>query len=876
MKSVIVKLKPLALLLAVALTIASLAATQSNSHPPFDRKLTKKEDDWVRKTLRAMTLDEKIGQMVMADANITFWNRESEDYKKLEHHIRDNKVGGVLVFRSEVWPTAVLTNRWQEMARTPLLISSDLEMGMGMRFDDTPWWPPNMAVAATGDPKWARLQGEATALQARAMGVNWLFAPTVDVNNNPDNPVINVRSYGEDPQMVAEFGKAFIEGAQGAGAMACAKHFPGHGDTATDSHIGLPVVDVSRERLDSLELIPFRAAIAARAGGVMSAHIALPQIEPEPVAPLRQLNEREASAAEFLSRTEVDAPKVTLPATLSPKVLTGILREDLKFNGVIVTDAMSMAGVAARYTPGESAVRAIEAGADVIEKLPDIDAGIAGIKDAVAKGEIAETRINASVERILRAKAALGLNARRTVDLNEVDRVVNDPKLLEIARQIAEHSLTLVRDEKKLLPLKFGNAKGRLLNITFTDEDDRAITKPFVDELRARTEKVESFTLDLKSTEAEIDRALSRVRAEPFDAVIYSVAVRARSGKGSVALPQTGARIAERLIVSKTPLVVISFGNPYMLSSMADSPSYLLAYSPFPYSQRAVVRALFGEVEIGGKLPVTLPNLYPRGHGLKIDRIGQTAGGAKYGVNDVSYRLFYCDLQSAHFHTVTGFLHAILNKFGASTEAIKDGDKLDRKLVAFSDQIDGLVGAGDRIVPCLDEFEVSFKHPEEFPEDFFDHFRSELSQGRFAFVTSTRRPLKDLCLEGNMTSPFYNVFTSIELKEFSEREAHAFVAAYHQRVEFTDSELKFIFSYLDPHPLKLRILCDWVLKNREKQSADWALAEDVAREYENFFVGKFDAIQLLRAKSFFNPDNVKKLLDTLKTGRETFSGSGKD
>ncbi|MGH9842303.1 MAG: glycoside hydrolase family 3 protein, partial [Blastocatellia bacterium] len=618
-KDFMVKLKIFGFVFVIALLFAPSAATQNKTFLPFDRTLTKKEEGWVRRTLRSMTLDEKIGQMIMADANITFWNRESEEYKKLEHHIRDNKVGGVLVFRSEVWPTAVMTNRWQEMAKLPLLISSDLEMGMGMRFDDTPWWPPNMAVAATGDAKWARLQGEATALQARAMGVNWLFAPTSDVNNNPDNPVINVRSYGEDPQMVAEFAKAFIEGAQAAGAMACAKHFPGHGDTATDSHIGLPVVDVSRERLSTLELVPFRAAIAARVGGVMSAHIALPRIEPEMVAPVRQLTERESAAAEFLSQTEVNAPKVTLPATLSPKVLTGILREELKFNGVIVTDAMSMAGIAARYTPGESAVRAIKAGADVIEKLPDIDAGIAGVKEAVAKGEIAEARIDASVERILRAKAALGLNAKRTVDLNEVDRVVNDPNLLKIAEQIAEHSITLVRDEKKLLPLKFEKGKGRLLNITFTDEDDRAITKPFVDELRARAEKVaqvESITLDLKSTEAEIERAVSRVRAEPFDAVIYSVAVRARSGKGSVALPKTGVMLAERLIGSQAPLVVISFGNPYMLAAMPDAPSYLLAYNPFPISQRAAAKALLGEIEISGRLPVTLPGLYPRGHGI--------------------------------------------------------------------------------------------------------------------------------------------------------------------------------------------------------------------------------------------------------------------
>jgi beta-N-acetylhexosaminidase len=620
MKSISAKLKVLVLVAALALVFAPQASTQNGSHLPFDRKPSKKDEDWVRKTLRSLSLDEKIGQMVMADANVVFWNRESDEYKRLQHHIVDNKVSGVILFRSEVWPSAVIINRWQQMAKVPLLISADLEMGMGMRFDDTPWWPPNMAVAATGDTKWARLQGEATALQARAMGVNWLYAPTADVNNNPENPVINTRSYGEDPGLVAEFTKAFIEGAQTAGAMACAKHFPGHGDTATDSHIGLPVVDVSRDRLDKLELVPFRAAIEARVGSIMSAHIALPQIETELAAPVRALNEKEVAAAEFVSATESNAARVTLPGTLSSKVLTGILREELKFNGLIVTDAMSMAGVAARYTPAESAVKAIKAGADVILKSPDIDAAIAGIKEAVAKGEITEARINASVERVLRAKTALGLRAKRTVDLDEVDRVVSDPKFNEIAQQIADHSITLVRDEQKLLPLKFESGKGRLLNVTFTDEDDRAITKPFVDELQRRGAQVESFTLDPRSTESDVAKVFSRIGGQSYDAVIFSVAVRARSGKGSVALPAAGKQLAERLIYRKLPLVVVSFGNPYLLLAMPESPSYLLSYSPFPVSQRAAAKAVLGEIEINGKLPVSLPGLYPRGHGLRVEK----------------------------------------------------------------------------------------------------------------------------------------------------------------------------------------------------------------------------------------------------------------
>jgi beta-N-acetylhexosaminidase len=617
MKNHFIKLKVVTLLLTFALLLAPGASTQTGGNLRFDRRLSKKEEDWVRKTLHSLTLEEKIGQMIIADANVVFWNREGAEYKKLRHHIVDNKVGGVILFRSQVWPAAMVANRWQEMAKTPLLISADLEMGPGMRLDDTPWWAPNMAVAATGDPNWARLQGEATALQARAVGINWLLAPVADVNNNPDNPVINTRSYGEDPATVAQFTSAFIEGAQGAGAMACAKHFPGHGDTATDSHIGLPMVDVSKGRLERLELVPFRAAIAAGVGSIMSAHIALPQIETSLAAPLRNLSEREAAAAEFLSRTEAGDARVTLPSTLSPKIMTGLLREELKFNGLIATDALSMAGVAARYTPAQAAVRSVIAGADVITKSPDIDAAVAGIKDAVIRGEITETRINASVERVLRAKAALGLNANRLVDLREVDNVMSNPKFNETAQQIANRSITLVRDEPRRLPL---NPKGRLLNITFTDEDDPAITKVFVDELRMRSAQLESLTLDHRASESDLSHLLARLNEGRYDSVIFSIAVRARSGKGSVALPPIGRRLSDELIRRKLPLTVISFGNPYLLAAMPNAPSYMLAYSPFVVSQRAAAKAVFGEIEISGKLPAAIPKLYPRGHGLSTQR----------------------------------------------------------------------------------------------------------------------------------------------------------------------------------------------------------------------------------------------------------------
>ncbi|HKX26496.1 MAG TPA: glycoside hydrolase family 3 N-terminal domain-containing protein [Blastocatellia bacterium] len=578
-------------------------------------------------TFRSLTLDEKIGQMFMVDANITGMNRDSDQSRKLENQIINTKVGGVILFRSQVSPTAVSANRWQSIAKVPLFISADLEMGMGMRFDDAPWWPPNMAVAATWDAEWARLQGRATATQARAVGVNWVYAPVIDVNNNPDNPVINTRSYGEDPHSVAIFGRAFIEGVQEAGALACAKHFPGHGDTATDSHLGLPFIDVSRERLNNLELVPFREAILAGTGSIMLAHVALPQIDPELAAPMRAPTGKDPNPTVVLAKAETkaeaDAPRLTLPVTLSPKVTTGLLREELKYDGIIVTDALSMSGITARYAPAEAAVRAVKAGSDILLKSPDLDAAIAGIKSAIKNGQLTEGRIDASVEKILRAKAALGLHLRRKVDLNELEPTLTNPEFSAISQEIAEHSITLVKDDRKVLPLKFEpkpGRQGRVFNITFTDEEDRAITKVFVDELRSRVDRLDHQVLDQSAGETDLASLMLKVDSNNYDAVIYSVAVRTRSGKGSVALPRVGRRISEELAKRNLPLVVISFGNPYLLTAMPNSPSYLLAYSPFPVSQRAAAKAVMGEIEISGRLPVTLSPLYRRGAGLHVER----------------------------------------------------------------------------------------------------------------------------------------------------------------------------------------------------------------------------------------------------------------
>src|SRR6266404_7988485 len=430
---------------------SSEQAVTSKSKTPRQPEAYRREPSaaaikWANNELRRMSLDEKIGQLLSVGINATFLNQDSDGYSALRHQIEDNHVGGIILFRGPVYESVMLVNRMQQLAKYPLLISADLEAGPGMRFDDTVNFPWNMAVAATGNPEYARRQGEVTAREARALGIQQIYAPVVDVNNNAANPVINVRSYGEDPEDVARFGAAFTEGAQGGGVIATAKHFPGHGDTATDSHRGLPEIDVSRERLNSVELVPFRAAVDAGVGSVMVGHIGLPQIDPTAIKPLPR--ETKGKPLETDDASEIIEEKATLPATLSP-VVNGILRNDLKFPGMIVTDALSMSGLTIYFTQEEAAARALEAGADLLLKLADVDAALRGVRNAVKGGRLTEQRIEASTRKILAAKYDLGLVKQRLTPLDAIDRAVAGKDATALATEIAEHAMTLVRNGDK-------------------------------------------------------------------------------------------------------------------------------------------------------------------------------------------------------------------------------------------------------------------------------------------------------------------------------------------------------------------------------------------------------------------------------------------
>jgi beta-N-acetylhexosaminidase len=590
---------------------------------PYTRAASKDALKWADAELKRMTLDEKAGQLISVGINARFLNQESEEFIALARQIEQNHVGGIILFRGPVYESVHLVNRMQARARRPLLISADLEAGAGMRFEDTIFFPWNMAVGATGNPEYARRQGVVTAREARALGVYQVFAPVADVNNNADNPVINVRSYGEDPAEVARYVAAFVEGAQSSGVIATAKHFPGHGDTSVDSHRGLPEMSVDRARLDALEFVPFRAAVKAGVGAVMSAHIGLPKIDPTTVKPLPR--EQSIRPIYVEEGGEIVRESGYLPGTLSPVVLNGLLRRDLGFDGMVVTDALDMSGLTIYFTQEEAAVRAVEAGADMLLKPADPDAMLRGLRGAVKSGRLTEKRIEESARRILAAKYDLGLVRERGAPLELLDRAVSSREALALSDEIAARAVTLVRDDaglvKKLAALPRG---ARVFNLGITNGEDRLfIANPFNAALAGTGRAVGSATLDYRSTEEEVRKALER--ASGAEVVVVSMYGRVRSGAAnSVGLPAQGLSAIKELLARKAPVVGLSFGNPYLLQSFPELQTYVVAYGDMPSLQRAAARALAGRADITGRLPITLPGLHPRGTGIQVKATTQT------------------------------------------------------------------------------------------------------------------------------------------------------------------------------------------------------------------------------------------------------------
>ncbi len=576
------------LLLTALLLMAHPGRTDRGSRPKV--KLSADAEKWVAQTLKKMTLEEKLGQLLVVYYFGGFVSTESDEYRQLLHQVEQNRVGGFVVQtrgtavgieRSQVYPTAALANQLQSHAKVPLLIGADFERGTVMRLDEGTSFPSAMAVAAAGSPQDAYTMGKITAKEARAAGVHWVFAPVADVNSNPDNPIINTRSFGEDPQRVAEFVAAFVRGVEANGALSTAKHFPGHGDTSTDSHLDLPAVRGDRKRLDQVELVPFRAAIAAGTSTIMTGHLSVPAIEPD----------------------------ADVPATLSPKVLTGLLRKELGFNGLVVTDALDMAGVTLRYSPGEAAVRSILAGADVLLVPPAPEAALSALKDAVASGRLPMARVDDALTRILRAKAKLGLHRKKLVELEALGEAFGRPEFARQAQEIADRGVTLLRDAAHLLPLD-ATRPMRALLLAVSGDPDVYPAEDLEREIRWRVDSLKVVRTDTRFVPAE---TIELPAPESYDVAIAAILVRVADRKGTVGLPEGQAILVNRLLATGKPVVVACFGSPYLIERFPAARTWLAAFSTFDVAQRAAARALFGEATIGGKLPVSVPGAVPGG-----------------------------------------------------------------------------------------------------------------------------------------------------------------------------------------------------------------------------------------------------------------------
>jgi beta-N-acetylhexosaminidase len=573
-------------------------ASGAKKTPPGkpSQKLSPAAAQWVETTLSKMTLDEKVGQLIFATYHGSFTATDTPAYAEIMRDVEELHVGGFInitqssplgIVKSQAYPTAVLTNQLQAKSKLPLLVGADFERGTAMRLDEGTSFPTAMALAAAGNPKDAYTMGKITALEARAVGIHWIYAPDSDVNNNPNNPIINTRSFGEDPQKVAEYVTQFVHGVQENGGLATAKHFPGHGDTAADSHIDLPVIHAGRARLESLELVPFRAAIAAGADSIMTGHLSIPALEPDP----------------------------NTPATLSSNILTGLLRNELGYQGLVVTDAMDMGGITVRYAPGEAAVRAFAAGADALLMPPVPDAAIDALRDAVKSGRISRERLDASVRRILQAKARIGLYNERLVDVNALNNHFGKAEWQREAQEISDRGVTLLRDTPHRLPLDETKPTRALLVALYADPEPYP-GEDLERELRSRVDLLTMLRADTRFVKAD---NLRLPASDTYDVAILAFFVRVSDRKGNVDIPAEQAALAEKVYKNGKQVVTIGFGSPYLVEHFPQAETWLAAFGISDVAQISVARAVFGQIPVRGHLPVTVPGVEMKaGFGIEL------------------------------------------------------------------------------------------------------------------------------------------------------------------------------------------------------------------------------------------------------------------
>ena len=594
---------------------------------------------WHRRPVRVskLTLRQQVAQLIMVRVEGYYYSAGNGYRKKVEKWVAEEQVGGLITFRGSVDGTFTNLQRFQRLAPVPLLVAADFERGVGQQIEGATRFPSNMAVAATFDEENAYQQGRVTALEARALGVHVVFAPVMDVNNNPDNPIINFRAYSDDPDIVARMGMAFIRGAQEHGLLACVKHYPGHGNTATDSHSSLPLIPGSRKSLERMELLPFRAAIKAGVGMVMVGHIAVPGLDGS-----------------------------NSPATQSNAITEGLLRDEFGFDGLIVTDGMEMGAITGGHWTGEAAVRAIEAGNDMVLLPLYVDQTIDAIVRAVETGRLSRERIAASVSRVLKLKAELGLyEERRNLNRDKVQRQVGLAESAAAAHKAARESITLVKDKQGLIPLRPGRRQTLTHILISMDDDLKQRTTSFWRnvEFTFGKKRVKTFFVNDELSMTRIKELVQKAKASIR--TLVTALVRIHMDKGVSTIDPSHQQLLEALQKAEVKFVVVSFGSPY-LPSLGTIPAYLCAYDYGSVGMLAMADAVFGRESISGRLPVNLDAKHPRGSGLTRDALTKVFGQSSHNPAPPEYDLSraYAVLNSAIREKVTPGAQVFIAKGG--------------------------------------------------------------------------------------------------------------------------------------------------------------------------------------------------------------------
>jgi beta-N-acetylhexosaminidase len=613
-------------LMLALFSVVPAQAKDKRSHPAMR---SDKADKWAEKTLRKLTLEEKIGQVFMIWCRAGFLNLNSPEYLQLRDAMQRYHVGsfamtvhvdGPVLLRTGPYEAAELLNQLQRDSKLPLLFAADFERGVATRLVGTTNFPHAMAFGADGKLEDSETFGRITAEEARAIGVHWNFFPDADVNSNPANPIINTRSFGEDPKQVGDLVTAYIKGAHEAGMLTTVKHFPGHGDTATDSHLGVASVNVDRTHLDTIELPPFRQAIAAGVDSVMVAHVTVPTLDSDP----------------------------NHVATISPAVVSDLLEKQLGFQGLIVTDALDMAGLTHLFANniGRAAVEAFKAGNDLLLIPADLGASYEAMLKAVQSGEIPRERLDHSVFKILKTKGSLRLNESRTVDLKALSTVVGKPENLTFGQHVADSAITLVRDNGQVMPLKSkGTGIAALPYMTREETHNDTVAVIFSEDVRAESGHAFGRELRVRIPDAHVIYVDPRIAAGMSDevlkavdeahkvlAAVYVIPTAGKIGNSMNMADATAVLLQQLLDHAAQKTAVIAMGNPYLAADFPKVENYMCTFSNATVSEVAAIKALFGEIPVRGHLPVSIPNVALRGAG--IERPAQVAKGG--GSPDVS------------------------------------------------------------------------------------------------------------------------------------------------------------------------------------------------------------------------------------------------